>query len=304
MNIIESLQDLISEVGGEVGVDELRIDDCFHHCRRGDKSVSYSAHPQDDGSVIAVVHCHKTGKRISRRLGGDMHRPLTRTMVQDRAAAQRQAKRLAELSAQAEAQRLVDESKPADRRHGYLRAKGVAPFALLQTGSTLIVPLESVDGQIHSAQRIFWDSIEGKYVKMYLRSGRTRGCYYRLGDIHDARRILICEGVATAHSIFESMGLPVIAAMSAGNLQYVAESIHAVYPKTKLTILADDDWHLPGGNVGVLRAEVTAAAIGRMANVIVPNFTGLERGEKDTDFNDLCRLTSIAEVRRQITWSL
>jgi putative DNA primase/helicase len=304
MSLIENLVELIQEVGGIIGVDEIQIDDTFHHVRRGDKSVSYSAHPMPDGSIIAVALSHKTGQKISRRLSTGLHRPLTRSAVQDRIEAQRQAARLTELSAQAEAQRLVDECRPANRSHGYLRDKGISPLALLQRGGALIAPLEAVDGQTKSVQRIFWDYVDQHYVKRYLPGGRTRGCYYRLGELHDARRILICEGVATSHSIFSAMGMPTISAMSAGNLQYVAESIHAIYPRTKLTILADDDWKLVGGNVGVLRAEVTAAAIGRMANMIVPNFVGLERGEKDTDFNDLARLTSIAEVRRQITWSL
>jgi hypothetical protein len=52
-------------------------------------------------------------------------------------------------------------------------------------------------------------------------------------------------------------------------------------------VCADDDWRLPK-NKGVIKAREAAATIG--ARFVAPNFAGIARSERDSDFNDLARL--------------
>jgi len=94
----------------------------------------------------------------------------------------------------------------------------------------------------------------------------------------------ICEGVATAASIFLSIKEPVIAAMDAFNLLPVARALKAVYPKIKIIIWADNDWQKAGkllpngtplGNTGLIHANRTAFKIGGDTRVCTPDFSML-----------------------------
>ena len=98
----------------------------------------------------------------------------------------------------------------------------------------------------------------------------------KLGTLH------ICEGVATAASIFLSIKEPVIAAMDAFNLLPVAKALKAAYPKIQIVIWADNDWQKAGkllpngtplGNTGLIQANRTAFKIGGGARVCTPNFS-------------------------------
>ena len=82
-------------------------------------------------------------------------------------------------------------------------------------------------------------------------------------------------------------------AFSAGNLMAVAVGLRAKYPDMGLTIAADDDF-LTVGNPGMTAARAAAAAVG--AKLAVPNFDGLVRGIKDTDWNDMAQLIRAKET--------
>jgi hypothetical protein len=56
-----------------------------------------------------------------------------------------------------------------------------------------------------------------------------------------------------------------------------------------------DDDHLKDGNPG--RTAATAAAEQVGAHLVFPDFTGVVRGDKDTDINDMCRLRGAEVVR-------
>ena len=94
----------------------------------------------------------------------------------------------------------------------------------------------------------------------------------------------LCEGVATAASIFLSVNEPVVAAMDAFNLLPVAKALKAAYPKIQIIIWADNDWQkadkrLPNGtslgNTGLIHANRTAFKLGGGARVCTPDFTTL-----------------------------
>ena len=103
--------------------------------------------------------------------------------------------------------------------------------------------------------------------------------------------ILLCEGWATGATAHEATGLPVIAAMDAGNLLRVAPLIHDRFPGATLVILADNDLK-PGRdtNPGVNAAMTAARATNAL--IAIPSIPG--------DFNDLAAASGIDAVRQEI----
>jgi putative DNA primase/helicase len=181
----------------------------------------------------------------------------------------------------------------------YLTSKGLSPpisdYGLRQgKGSfgtytpfgdnevSLIVPSVDVDGTLHSLQFV---STGGR--KRFYPGGKLKGHFCHFGLIDNPVKILIAEGVATALTLFEDSGFPVVAAFNCGNLAAVAETIRWKYFDTDILICADDD-HTTEGNPGCAMAAEAAVRIG--CDWVPPDFTGLPRGPKDTDFNDLKRL--------------
>jgi len=144
--------------------------------------------------------------------------------------------------------------------------------------STLIIPMLGENGQIQSLQFI---SKNGD--KKFLSGGKMQGSYYPLGDLKGAGIILIAEGYATAATIHEATGLPVVVAYNAGNLLPVAETIRALYPEAGTILCADDDVATKG-NPGVTAANEAAQAVD--GKVIIPDF-GANRPEGANDFNDM-----------------
>ncbi len=156
--------------------------------------------------------------------------------------------------------------------------------------SILLIPITDDTGSVQSFQFI---SKNGQ--KKYLSGGKTQGNYFPLGDAKDEDIIMIAEGYATAATIHEITGRPVIVAFDAGNLIAVAQSIRAQRPDARIILCADDDWKSQrigkGGivikNPGLTDAKAAAEAIN--GEVVIPEF-GKNRPDKATDFNDMATL--------------
>ncbi|MFC3175409.1 toprim domain-containing protein [Novosphingobium bradum] len=125
-------------------------------------------------------------------------------------------------------------ARPADRGHPYLNRKRIGPERLWQEGDKLIVPMADAEGNLWNLQAI---GPEGE--KRFLAGGRIKGTFWHCGKAAD--RLVIGEGVATVAAVRRATGLPVIAAMTAGNLPDVAAAIRAKRPDLQLIIAADDD---------------------------------------------------------------
>lgn len=169
---------------------------------------------------------------------------------------------------------------PADYSHPYLQCKNVRGHALRREGALLLMPVRDTAGNLHSLQEIHRDGF-----KHFLTGGRKKGCYHAIGRL--GRVLVICEGYATGATIHEQTGYAVAVAFDAGNLKSVALALRAKYPDIIIVIAADDDWKVEG-NPGLTKAREAAAAVGGL--LAVPDFTGLPRGFKDTDWNDWARL--------------
>lgn len=106
--------------------------------------------------------------------------------------------------------------------------------------------------------------------------------------------LLIGEGVSTCLSASQAMGFVALAALSCNNLDAVAKTMRARYPKARLCILADL------GN-GQEHAEHAARVAG--AAVAIPDF-GPERPEWATDCNDLHQIRGAETLAGQIRAAL
>lgn len=203
--------------------------------------------------------------------------------------------------AAAEARRLFDKAADADGTHAYLQKKRVKPFGVKNEGASLLIPLRDAEDVLWSLQRILPNG-----EKRFHPGGRTSGCFHWLGDPAGAAWLLLAEGYATAATIHEATGLPVVAAMNCGNLLPVAEALAAKYPDARFLVCADDDRNTEvkiGRNPGIDAARAVLAKLnkgqpkgGKRARYVVPE---VPEGY-GSDFNDLAVVAGMDAVRRQI----
>ncbi len=169
-------------------------------------------------------------------------------------------------------------------RHGLRESKGpfngYEPFEPGEV--SLLIPVLDVAGKVWSLQFI---SPDGE--KRFFPGGKLRGHFFPIGLIDNSSKILITEGIATALTLHEDTQQTVIVAFNCGNLATVAEQVRWKYPDAEILICGDND-HATEGNPGRTKAIEAAARCG--GDWVVPDFTGLNAGPKDTDFNDLYRL--------------
>ena len=139
--------------------------------------------------------------------------------------------------AAARATRIWDHARPAPENHPYLVAKQAEPLALRMDASRrLVVPLQDIDGRIHSLETIAPDG-----AKRFLAGGAKKGHFAVVGldpaPLEEPTGpLLICDGWATGACVCMATGHMVIAAMDAGNLMPVAEALRARFSETDLVL--------------------------------------------------------------------
>jgi phage/plasmid primase-like uncharacterized protein len=170
-------------------------------------------------------------------------------------------------------------AKDASPVHPYLIAKQVKPHGIRQSGDSLVVPVRDTGGILTGIQFISPDG-----SKKFQPGTAVSGCYLSIGRPNGA--VLIAEGYATGATLHEATGQAVAVAFNAGNLKPVAEALRERLPDIAMVFCADDDWQTKE-NPGLVKANAAARAVNGL--VAVPVFPG-DRGQRDTDFNDLMRL--------------
>lgn len=172
--------------------------------------------------------------------------------------------------------------------HPYLSGKGIASHGLRLLAGKLLIPVTTVDGSLRSIQEI--DAEGGK--RFYFGGEKKECCYHIPGN----GKVAVCEGFATAASVYEATGWTTLVAFDAGNLLPVARAWKAAHPQDVMVICGDDDRWSGGSNVGRRKAEACAKEVGGV--VLFPSFAA-EEGEP-TDWNDLHRREGLEEVKRQL----
>ncbi|ABK99738.1 toprim domain-containing protein [Pelobacter propionicus] len=151
-------------------------------------------------------------------------------------------------------------AEDATNDHPYLKAKGVKSFGLKCFRGSLLIPIQDIAGNIYGMQFIRPDG-----SKTFKTGTAKRGHFYSMGE-GKGNTLCIAEGYATAASIHQATGYPVLTAFDAGNLKPVAENVRAKVPQLNIIICADNDqW--TEGNPGLTKATEAARAVGGLLAV-------------------------------------
>lgn len=294
---MDAFREFEAAVRANTGVDIEAVDDGKYHRvdeldkPRGNKNVwhIFSTQPH----AVGTYGNWRTGeKHVWTPEKPEGASPEDRRRAAEMVAAARkvQERERKEAASQAAATALdmIRQSKPADPDNPYLVSKHIGPGVLRQQGQTLLVPLRDISGRLVNLQRIFPDG-----TKRFLKGGQVKVAFCLLGEIPESGRLFICEGYATAASIHESLGHPVIAAMNAGNLLPVARDIRQATHGLDITIAADND-HLTEGNPGIEKGRAAAKSIG--AGLTWPTLCG-KPDCRCTDFNDTHNCPEVSSDR-------
>jgi putative DNA primase/helicase len=174
--------------------------------------------------------------------------------------------------------------------HSYLETKKVKSYGLRINDEKLLIPIHDENANLVSLQSIQRLN-NGVFFKKFFPGARKKGCFYVIGEISE--ELIICEGYATAASIYECIEKPVIIAFDSGNILSVSKTMRRKYPNAKITIAADNDQYKGACNPGIEKAREAAQLIG--ANVAIPEFQ--DKSTEPTDFNDLHILEGAEKVR-------
>ena len=157
----------------------------------------------------------------------------------------------------------------------------------------LVIPLRNINGEIQTLQYI--DEQGGK---RFFTDAPVKGAFFSIAlderflNEHPAMPILLCEGYATAVTVYQGIYNPVVAAMTAGNLLPVAEALKGKYPGHPIIIMADNDRHADGRNTGLEKAREAVRKLG-LQGIIYPEFSPEEEG---SDWNDYAALHGVVET--------
>jgi putative DNA primase/helicase len=225
-------------------------------------------------------------------------RDAERKRQQEKEAAQIAA---AQAAASVEAQALWD-SASDQGESPYLARKGVRGHGVRFTSDGwLLVPVRDGAGRLWNVQRIAPGKPQSGTDKFFIKDGRKSGLWHVLGSLEGASQALIAEGYATAASLRQATGLPVVAAFDAGNLLHVAKALRQAYPKLALVVCGDDDVataERTGHNPGREKAEAAARAVGGV--VVFPADMPLDA----SDFNDMHLAQGLEAVNTCVRYGL
>ncbi|WP_082541736.1 MULTISPECIES: DUF927 domain-containing protein [unclassified Rhizobacter] len=197
-----------------------------------------------------------------------------------------------------EARRLWDAAS-VEGHSPYLVHKRVGAHGVrFQRDGTMLVPLRNAPGELLNVQRIAptkpskEQEDKGTGEKMLLPSGRKSGLFHWIGQrTVQTPVLLLAEGYATAASLHEATGYPVVVGFDAGNLKPVAVALRSMFPKARILVCGDDDVQTEArtgknpGRKGASAAAQSAAADGLPALTAFPE--GLPEAKGLKDFNDL-----------------
>jgi phage/plasmid primase-like uncharacterized protein len=179
-----------------------------------------------------------------------------------------------------------ERARPADPQHPYLVRKNVRPYGIRQEGENLLVPMIGADDKIWSLQTI---PPQPGARKMYTKGGRAGYGVYIIEPSDGIKPsevsiAFVGEGYATMASVREVTGCAVVVAFDSGKLRLGVERARRRWPNARVILAADDDWRT-ADNPGITKARQAGADA-----IAVPDFAGVQRGDRDTDYNDLLRL--------------
>ncbi len=190
---------------------------------------------------------------------------------------------------------------------GYLQRKAVGAHGVrFLPDGTLLVPMRDGAGEIQNLQRIAPQRPDGDAPeKRFLPGGRKSGLWHQLGALDGADALLVAEGYATAATLHEATGRPVVVGFDAGNLVHVVQALRELHAALPLLVCGDNDHEAeartgrnPGADKASSAARAASTGAGR-ARVVLPQFAGVD-GEGRSDFNDLATVAGVDAVRQAV----
>ncbi|WP_459515140.1 toprim domain-containing protein, partial [Erwinia amylovora] len=232
---------------------------------------------------------------------GQKIEPAQLAQMRAEAAAQREVREAQRQQSHNEvAARLMDEYNRLPDATGevaYLRDKQVkaADGVKVDARGNAVIPLYNADNEFRTLERIWTDG-----TKHLEKGGQAWGSFFVVGgQLQDGDDLLYAEGYATAASISEAVGKPVIMTVNAGNMVEVAGHLKEAFPASQHYFLADNDIY-SDENAGLEKATEAAELTG--GHVLTPVFR--EPREGLTDYNDLHVSEGLNHVREQIENSI
>jgi len=181
----------------------------------------------------------------------------------------------------------------ADNR--YLAKKMVTSYQglYLDSVNNLVVPIyESFDKKIAGYQTVFTTH------KSFPSGQKVQGNFFYYGDVQSADFVYLCEGIATAATIFEVTKIPTISCFQANNMPHVIKRIKNELRGKNVVIACDNDpMSKMGTKAGIDFAMRAKSKFGN-AVIIQPDF-GSEI-TAFTDYNDLFVSKGFDETHRQL----
>lgn len=311
--ILAGLKSELGEAGQDLALQWSRGGDSFDMA--GFDDTWKSLMPGGGISIATVFFMAKEGgwNDTTPRLKLTAEQIKARHKAQGQAAKEAEAKALADQARAAEqAATIWEKARPADSHHPYLKRKQVAPTATLRqitaeelarilgyqpkckdgvlADVVLVVPARKVGSDALSTLELIDE--EGRKAALRGQGTKSHACWTTTYPLPpDPKELLIGEGPATCMSAAEATGLPAVASLTCSNLRAVAEDLSTIYPKAKITILADLD-----KKKGLPIPQAVEAAKAVNGFLAAPGF-GPGREEGQTDFNDLSVLAGPEAVR-------
>lgn len=159
---------------------------------------------------------------------------------------------------------------------------------------SLLVPLYNKNKKIIGLQRIFENG------KKLFTSGTAKGFAFGLinfdiNEIENLKFCYLCEGYATANSVWQASNKPVVIAFDCYNIQKTIKTLRDINPEMEIIICADNDKYKEK-NSGI----ECATAAGDLFNceVKIPEFQ--DETTQPTDFNDIHCLFGLNNLQEQL----
>jgi len=162
--------------------------------------------------------------------------------------------------------------------HPYRAKKNIQAHSERFYKGALVIPLYNENKEMTSVQFINEDG-----SKRMMKGGITKACFFWVGKFKKDTEILICEGWATAASLYEHTGFFTVVAFFAGNLKAVALVIHELYPNSSVVICGDND----ANGTGQRTAKDAALAVS--GRYLIP-------AEEGKDWNDVLAFSQAGNV--------
>lgn len=190
---------------------------------------------------------------------------------------------------------------PGQASHAYALRVGKTSWGEVN----LLVPCRDLDGKLWGIQKIQPDG-----AKFFTPGQKVRGTCFTFTGLKPAELaetlskgglIYVCEGVATAASVFLATRRPTVAGFNAGNLPDLCRGLRERFPHCRIILAGDDDRRTtrPDGtphNPGREAAEEAARAVAGL--LAFPVFGPDDHAS--TDWNDLHISGGLDAVRAQL----